>query len=453
MRPDRLAALDKAHVWHPFTQMKGWLASEPLVVERGEGFELVATDGRRYLDGVSSLWVTVHGHQVPEIDASIREQLGRIAHSTLLGLANGPSAELAAELVRLAPPGLEKVFYSEAGACAVEVALKMAFSFWRHRGVDGRTTFLSLENAYHGDTLGAVAVGGIDLFHEAYRPLLFPALKAPSPYCYRCPLGLTYPDCGIACAERLGEILAERRAEIAAVVVEPLVQGAGGMITAPPGHLRRVRELCDRYDVLLIVDEVATGVGRTGRFFACEHEGVSPDILVAGKGITGGYLPLAVTMTTQRIFDAFLGEHDEFRTFFHGHTYTGNPLACAAALANLDLMAKRDTVGGVAERAAVLAAALAPLAGHPHVGEVRQRGLMVGIELVAERTTRAPYPAAARTGMAVAERARDEGVIIRPLSDVVVLMPPLAMPAPDIERLAAATIRAIDHVTLGPAAP
>ena len=452
MRPDRLAALDKAHVWHPFTQMKGWLASEPLVIERGEGFELVGTDGRRYLDGVSSLWVTVHGHRVPEIDEAVRDQLDRIAHSTLLGLAHAPAAELAAELVRLAPPGLEKVFYSEAGACAVEVALKMAFSYWRHLGDERRTTFLSLDNAYHGDTLGAVAVGGIDLFHEAYRPLLFPTLKAPSPYCYRCPLGHTHPACGLACAERLGEILAERHAEVAAVVVEPLVQAAGGMITAPPGHLRRIRELCDRYDVLLVVDEVATGVGRTGRFFACGHEGVSPDLLVAGKGITGGYLPLAATLTTRRIFDAFLGEHDEFKTFFHGHTYTGNPLACAAALANLALMDARGTVDGVGERAAVLAAALAPLAGHPHVGEVRQRGLMVGIELVADRATKEPYPAAARTGMAVAERARDEGVVIRPLSDVVVLMPPLAMPPADLERLAAATIRAIDHVTLGPPA-
>ncbi|HEY8200185.1 MAG TPA: adenosylmethionine--8-amino-7-oxononanoate transaminase, partial [Actinomycetota bacterium] len=334
-RPNRLAALDRAHVWHPFTQMKGWLASEPLVVERGEGFELVDVEGRRYLDGVSSLWVTVHGHRVPEIDAAVADQLGRIAHSTLLGLANVPSIELAAELVRLAPPGLDKVFYSEAGACAVEVALKMAFSFWQHQGVTAKTTFLSLDNAYHGDTLGAVAVGGIDLFHAAYRPLLFPVLRAPSPYCYRCPLGLAHPACGIACAEGLGEILASRHAEVAAVVLEPLVQAAGGMITAPHGYLRRVRELCDAHDVLLIVDEVATGVGRTGTFFACEQEDVGPDILVAGKGLTGGYLPLAATMTTQRIFDAFLGEHDEAKTFFHGHTYTGNPLACAAALANL----------------------------------------------------------------------------------------------------------------------
>jgi adenosylmethionine---8-amino-7-oxononanoate aminotransferase len=445
---DRLAALDRAHVWHPFTQMKGWLASEPLVIERGEGFELVDVQGRRYLDGVSSLWVTVHGHQVPEIDAAVAEQLGRIAHSTLLGLANVPSIELAAELVHLAPPGLDKVFYSEAGACAVEVALKMAFSFWQHQGVRSKTTFLSLDNAYHGDTLGAVSVGGIDLFHGAYRPLLFPTLRAPSPYCYRCPLGLSHPGCGIACAERLGETLASRHDEVAAVVVEPLVQAAGGMITAPHGYLRRVRELCDAHDVLLIVDEVATGVGRTGTFFACEHEDVSPDILVAGKGMTGGYLPLAATMTTQRIFDAFLGEPDEGRTFFHGHTYTGNPLACAAALANLDLMVEHKTVDGVAERSEVLAAALAPLRGHPHVGEVRQRGLMVGIELVADRETRAPYPAGERLGWQVTERARQEGVVIRPLSDVVVLMPPLAMPPEDLERLAAVTIRAIDAVTL-----
>jgi adenosylmethionine-8-amino-7-oxononanoate aminotransferase len=447
MDADRLAALDRAHVWHPFTQMKGWLASEPLVIERGDGFELVDVQGRRYLDGVSSLWVTVHGHRVPEIDAAVRDQLGRIAHSTLLGLANVPSVELAAELVRLAPRGLTKVFYSEAGACAVEIALKMAFSFWQHRGERTRTTFLSLDNAYHGDTLGAVSVGGIDLFHEAYRPLLFPGVRAPSPYCYRCPLGLDRPSCGMACADRLGEILADRHEEIAAVVVEPLVQAAGGMITAPPGYLRRVRELCDRYGTLLIVDEVATGVGRTGTFFACEQEDVVPDLLVAGKGLTGGYLPLAVTLTTERVFDAFLGEHEEGRTFFHGHTYTGNPLGCAAALANLDLMEKRDTVAGVEERAAVLAEALAPLADHPHVGEVRQRGLMVGIELVADRATRAPFPARERRGWHVAERARADGVIIRPLSDVVVLMPPLALPPADLERLASVTMRAIDHVT------
>ena len=439
--------MDKAHVWHPFTQMQGWLASEPLIVERAEGCWLVDTEGRRYLDGVSSLWVNVHGHRVPEIDEAIAEQLGRVAHSTLLGLAGVPSIELAAELVALAPPGLDKVFYCEAGASAVEVALKMAFGYWHHRGAERRTTFLSLDNAYHGDTLGAVAVGGIDLFHGAYRPLLFPTERAPSPYCYRCPLGLAYPSCAIACLEPMAEILAARAGEICAVILEPLVQAAGGMITAPPGYLRRVRELCDAHDVLLIVDEVATGVGRTGTFFACEQEGVTPDILVAGKGLTGGYLPLAVTMTTQAIFDAFLGEAAAGKTFFHGHTYTGNPLACAAALANLDLMAKRDTLTGVRQRSEVLAEELAPLAGHPHVGDIRRRGLMVGIELVADKAARAPYDAGETMGARVAAAAREAGAVIRPLGDVVVLMPPLAIPIPELRRLASITREAIDDVT------
>src|SRR6266481_5018552 len=390
---EHLVALVKAHVWHPFTQMQGWLASEPLIVERAEGCWLIDTEGRRYIDGVSSLWVNVHGHGVPEIDEAITEQLGRVAHSTLLGLAGVPSIELAAELVALAPPGLDKVFYCEAGASAVEVALKMAFGYWRHQGVERRTTFLSLDNGYHGDTLGAVAVGGIDLFHGAYRPLLFRTERAPSPYCYRCPLGLAYPSCAIACLEPMAEILAAHAGEICAVILEPLVQAAGGMITAPPGYLRRVRELCDAHDVLLIVDEVATGVGRTGTFFACEQEGVTPDILVAGKGLTGGYLPLAVTMTTQTIFDAFLGEPAAGRTFFHGHTYTGNPLACAAALANLDLMERNQTVAGVRERETALAEALEPLRSHPNVGDVRQRGLMVGIELVRDPDTKEPFDA------------------------------------------------------------
>jgi adenosylmethionine-8-amino-7-oxononanoate aminotransferase len=450
MEPERareLVRLDKAHVWHPFTQMKGWLASEPLVIERAEGFELIDSQGKRYLDGVSSLWVNVHGHRVPEIDDAINRQLGLVAHSTLLGLGNVPSIELAARLVELAPPGLEKVFYSEAGACAVEIALKMAFGYWRHRGSSTKRTFLSLENAYHGDTLGAVSVGGIDTFHAAYHPLLFDTYKAPSPYCYRCPLGRTYPSCDIACLAPLEAALAGYAQDICAVVVEPLVQAAAGMITAPPGYLRRVRELCDRYDVLLIVDEVATGVGRTGTFFACEQEDVTPDILVIGKGITGGYLPLAVTMTTNEVFDAFLGEHEEMKTFFHGHTYTGNPLSCAAAIANIDLMEAHDTLAGVADREAVMSKALEPLCTHPHVGDIRQRGLMAGIELVSDKATKQPYDTAERVGARVCEGARAQGVIIRPLSDVIVLMPPLALPPRDIERLVAVTAASIGEVT------
>jgi adenosylmethionine---8-amino-7-oxononanoate aminotransferase len=338
-------------------------------------------------------------------------------------------------LVELAPNGLQKVFFSEAGACAVEVALKMAFGFWQHRGVGTKRTFLCFDEAYHGDTLGAVSVGGMDLFHDAYRPLLFDVIRAPSPY---------HAEDAVA----LERILAERSDEICAVVIEPLVQAAAGILTAPPGYLRRLRELCDKHDVLLICDEVATGVGRTGTFFACEQEDVIPDILVCGKGLSGGYLPIAATITTQRVFDAFLAPYDEFKTFFHGHTYTGNALACAASIANLDLMRERDTVAGVREREAVLAKLLAPLEAHPHVAEIRQRGMMVGIELVADRSSREPYASADRIGHLVIMHARSQGVIIRPLGDVIVLMPPLALPIADLERLVAVTREAIDHVTL-----
>ncbi|MGH2719415.1 MAG: adenosylmethionine--8-amino-7-oxononanoate transaminase [Actinomycetota bacterium] len=444
---DHLVALDKAHVWHPFTQMEGWLAGDPLMIERGEGCWLIDADGRRYLDGVSSLWVNVHGHHVEEIDRAIADQLTRIGHSTLLGLANVPATELAAGLVGLAPPGLTKVFYSDAGACAVEVALKMAFGYWQHHGVTTKRTFLCLENGYHGDTLGAVSVGGIDLFHGAYGPLLFPSFRGPSPYCYRCPLGKTYPSCAIACLDPVEETLQAHSDEICAVIVEPLVQAAGGMIAQPPGYLRRLAELCDAHDVLLIADEVATGVGRTGTFFACEQEGVTPDLLVLGKGLTGGYLPLAATLTTQEIFDAFLGPPEEHQTFFHGHTYTGNPLAAAAALANLELMVHNDTLAGVRERAELLARLLKPLVDHPNVGEVRQRGLMVGIELVADRTTGRPYAPDLGMGWQVCGRAREAGAIIRPLGDTVVLMPPLAIPPEELTALAEIAIAAVGGAT------
>ncbi|MEX0874071.1 MAG: adenosylmethionine--8-amino-7-oxononanoate transaminase [Actinomycetota bacterium] len=433
----RLADLDHRHLWHPFTQMLDWLDDEPLIIERAEGFELIDTEGRRYLDGVSSLWVSVHGHRVPEIDQAISEQLGRIAHSTLLGLGGTPSIELAARLVQLAPPGIEKVFFSEAGAAAVEVGLKMAFGYWQHRGVNSKRTFLALEKAYHGDTLGAVSVGGMDLFHSAYRPLLFDVYRAPSPY--------HSEDASLAAVEETFEKYAN---EICAFILEPLVQAAAGMLTAPPGYLRKVRELCDRYDVLLICDEVATGAGRTGTFFACEQEDVAPDIIVAGKGLSGGYLPIAATMTTQAVFDAFLAPYAEFHTFFHGHTYTGNALTCAAALANLALMEERDTVGGVREREAVLAKLLDPLRDHPHVAEIRQRGMMIGIELVRDRATTRAYEPEERTGHRVIGEARKNGVIIRPLGDVIVLMPPLATPIAELERLVSVTAGAIDAVTL-----
>jgi adenosylmethionine-8-amino-7-oxononanoate aminotransferase len=468
-RTRALAALDQANIWHPFTAMQGWVEDDPLIIERAEGCELIDTDGRRYLDGVSSLWVNVHGHGHPTIDAAIVEQLGRLAHSTFLGLTHPPAIELAARLVALAPfshlpddqpapnddpsgpasarrSRLERVFFSENGAAAVEVALKMAYSYWRHRGED-RPTFVRLENAYHGDTIGAVSIGGIDRFHETYRPLLFATTAIPSPYCYRCPLGLSYPACDLACADVLDEVLTREGNRVAAVVVEPLVQGAAGIITAPDGHLRRIADIARRHGVLLVVDEVATGFGRTGRMFACEHEGVEPDLLCIAKGLTGGYLPLSATLATGAVFDAFLARPEEHRTLYHGHSYSGNPLCCAAALANLDVFEAEGTLAALPGKVEALTRLLAPLADHPHVGEVRQRGLMVGIELVADRETKEPFPERLQVGAEVAKATRPRGAIVRPLGDVVVLMPPLAMTEDELARLVAATAAAIEEAT------
>ncbi|MHB1847129.1 MAG: adenosylmethionine--8-amino-7-oxononanoate transaminase [Deltaproteobacteria bacterium] len=446
-RHERLVELDRRHLWHPFTQMQGWLEEEPLIVERAEGAYLYDTLGRRYLDGVSSLWVTVHGHRRPELDEAIRAQLGRVAHSTLLGLSSVPAIELAAELCERTPEGLSRVFYSDSGSSAVEIAAKIAFQHWKQRGRPEKQKFLALGDAYHGDTLGSVSLGGMALFHGIFRPLLFEALRAPPPYCYRCPLGKRPESCNLACAEEIEGQIARHAGELAAVIVEPLVQGAAGMIVQPPGWLRRVREACDRADVLLIADEVAVGFGRTGTMFACEQEAVAPDILCLAKGLTGGYLPLAATLTTEEIFQSFLGAWESDRTFFHGHTYTGNPLACAAALANLQLFDDDRTLERLAGQIERLTSRLLPLRAHPHVGEVRQRGFMVGIELVLERETRSPYPRERRVGHEVILEARRRGVVLRPLGDVVVLMPPFCLSDGEIDELARVTSESIDVVT------
>ena len=419
-----LAAADRAYLWHPFTQQRGWAQEHPVIVERGEGTDLVDVDGNRYIDGVSSLWCNVHGHAHPKIDAAVRDQLGRIAHSTMLGLSHRPAIELAQRLVALAPPGLTRVFYSDSGSTATEIALKMAFQYWRQRGQD-RRHFVALRMAYHGDTIGSVSVGGIDLFHSTYNPLLFDTLKAEP------------GDAG-----EMERLLSQHEGEVAAVIMEPLVQGAAGMLVHPPGYLRAVRELCDRHDVLLILDEVATGFGRTGRMFACEHEGVAPDLLCVAKGITGGYLPLAATLATEQIYEGFLGEPEEFRTFFHGHTYTGNPLACAAGIATLDVFEEERTLERLQGKVELLGDLLGPVAAHPAVLEVRRRGFMVGIELV-------EHPLPVRIGHRVALEARRRGAIIRPLGDVVVLMPPLSISRDDLHRLVSITAEAIDAATAG----
>jgi len=446
-RTKKLGEYDKNFVWHPFTQMKEYEEKEPIIIEEAEGVYLVDTEGRKYIDGVSSLWVNIHGHKVPEIDRAIKNQIEKLGHSTLLGITNPPAVELAKRLIELCPPGLKKVFYSGDGASAVEVALKMAFQYWQHKGKPEKTKFVSLENGYHGDTLGAVSVGGIDLFHAAFKPLLFETYKAPSYYCYRCPLGKTYPSCELACAKEVEKILHENHEEIAAVIFEPYVQAAGGMIVSPPGYIKQIREYCDRYDVLMILDEVATGFGRTGKMFACEHENITPDIMVLGKGMTGGYLPLSATITTQEVYDAFLGEYEEFKTFFHGHSYAGNPISCAAGLGNLEAFRNYHTLEKLQGKIELLEQELQEFRGLKHVGDVRNKGFMVGIELVEDKETKKPYPPKMKMGWKVAELAMDEEVLIRPLGNVVVLMPPIGIPMEDLKKLLRVTYKAIKKAT------
>ena len=427
--------------------MQDWLGEEPLIVDAGDGPYLVDTLGNRYLDGVSSLWCNVHGHRVPEIDEAIRAQLGRIAHSTLLGLASTASIECAEALAAIVPRGLTRVFFSDAGATAVEIALKVSYQHHQLRGDAGRTEFVALRGGYHGDTIGAVSVGGIDLFHRIFAPLLFPVHHAPQPYCYRCPLAKEWPGCGMGCADEVEKVFTERPGKIAALVIEPVMQGADGMISQPPGYVRRMREICDRHGALLVCDEVATGFGRTGTMFAVEQEGVVPDVLTVAKGITGGYLPLAATVTTERIFESFLGPYDSKRTFFHGHTYAGNPLACAAATASIRLMRERKIIEGLPAKIAALRRALEPARAMENVGEVRQRGLMVGIELVRDRGTRQEYAYPLRAGQQVCMEARKLGAILRPLGNVVVLMPPLALSEGQLVELAAIALAATAKVT------
>ncbi len=432
---EQLARWDKRYVWHPFTQMREWDPEDFLIIGKGRGSYLFDTEGKSYLDGVSSLWCNVHGHRVPELDRAVRDQLGRVAHSTFLGLSNVPAVLLSRELVRIAPRGLRKVFYSDSGSEAVEIALKMAFQYWKHKGKPQKSKFLRLTNAYHGDTVGSVSVGGIGLFHEIFKPLLFKTFSAEGPDRYHQNFKGSDARYAQICAGRIERVLKHRAGEIAAIVMEPLVQGAAGMITHPPGFLKRVRKLADRYGVLLILDEVATGFGRTGRMFACEHEKVSPDILCLAKGLTGGYLPLAATLTTDEIYGAFLGRYDEFKAFFHGHTYTANPLACAAALANLKRFRARRVLERNRKLIRLLADCLEEFRALAHVGDVRQCGLMAGIELVAEKTTNRPYPLEKKMGMRVARRARDKGAIIRPLGNVVVLMPPFCFTESELRKL------------------
>ena len=452
MPPDdkaRFKDLDRRLVWHPFTQMLTYTSEDPIIIARADGVYLEDIDGNRYLDGYSSMWCNVHGHRVEDIDDAIREQLDQVAHSTLLGLSNVPAIRLAEKLVEITPRGLDHVFYSDTGACAVEIALKIAFQYWRQKPdpKPAKTGFLSLEKSYHGDTVGAMSVGNIDLFHEAYGPLLFPTLNAPSPHPYRCTLCAGDSGCNQGCLRAAEEILERDAHRIAAFIVEPLIQGAGGMLVHPEGYLKGIAELCRDHDVLLIADEIATGFGRTGAMFACEKEGVAPDILCLGKGITGGYLPLAATLTTGEIFDAFLGEDNEGRTFFHGHTYAGNPLGCAAALAAIRRFETHNVLASLRPKIKLLTQGLGRFRTLAHVDDVRQCGFIAGVELIAERSGGRPYPPKDRIGARVCGEARKRGLLIRPLGDTIVLMPPLAISDRELETLLDIVYESISVVT------
>jgi len=446
-RTESLRKKDRETIWHPFTQMADWEKDTPLIIERAEGNTLIDTDGRRYFDGVSSLWVNLFGHRRKKIDAAIRSQLDRLAHSTFLGLSHVPAIELAERLLAAAPKGFDRVFYSDNGSTAMEIAIKMALQYWRQiGGGEKKQTFMTLTEAYHGDTIGAVSAGGIDLFHKIFQPLLFATRRIPTPHCYRCPYGMDRRSCALACATRMEEEVRQYRDELAAVIVEPLVQGAAGMLMMPGGYLARLREVTRECGVLLICDEVATGFGRTGTMFACEQEGVGPDIMAVAKGLTGGYLPLAVTLTSSEIYDAFLGRYEEFKAFFHGHSYTANPLGCAAALATLSIFETQNVLEHVALLSGVMSDELAKLAGCRWIGDIRQKGLMVGIEIVADRVTKEPFPPELKVGQRVIRKAREKGIILRPLGDVIVLMPPLSSTEEELRHLVGSVGWAIESV-------
>ena len=432
---EQLRMWDKRHVWHPFTQMQEWEQEDQIIIEKGEGCWLIDTDGNRYLDGVASMWTNVHGHCRRELNDALKEQVDRLEHSTLLGLASEQSIILAARLAEITPPGLDRFFYSDNGSTAMEVAVKMAYQYQVHAGLPERSRFITFNHAYHGDTLGAVSVGGIGIYHTTFKPLMFETMQAPAPYCYRCELGCSKSSCNMECVNAVEELMERNAGQIAGLVIEPLVQGAGGMIVQPAGFLSRVRELCDRYDILMIADEVATGFGRTGKMFACNHEGVVPDIMAISKGIAAGYLPLAATVTTEKVYSAFLGSYSELKTFFHGHTFTGNPLACAVAIRSLQLFQQDNLLAELQSGITRLEKRLVDFMSMPHVGDIRQCGMAAGIELVENKETCTPYPWEDRIGIRVCLEARKRGVFSRPLGNTIVIFPPLVISNSELDML------------------
>lgn len=446
---EQLEKWDKEFVWHPFTQMKSYKESKPLIIERGEGSDLYDIEGNAYLDGFASLWVNVHGHNDPELNEALHTQVEKIAHSTLLGSANIPSILLAKKLAEITPGNLSKVFYSDTGAASVEIALKIAYQYWQNIDpikYQHKSKFISLDEAYHGDTIGAVSVGGMDLYHRIFKPLLFERMAIPSPYTYRMDEIGSEEEVKRYCLEKLESLLKAESENIAGLIIEPLVQGAAGMITQPNGFLKEVEQLCRAYDVLLICDEVAVGFGRTGTLFACEQENVVPDIMCIGKGITGGYMPLAATLTNDKVYNAFLANPTENKTFFHGHTYTGNQLSCSVAVKNIELIEKRELIKNIQQKAKDFTQYLTKLSELPNVGQIRQRGLMVGIEIVKDKETKEIFSVQEDVVDQIILTARSKGLIIRELGPVLTLMPVLAMKKEELQQMVDILYQSIQEV-------
>ena len=431
----KIKSYDLDYIWHPFTQMKEYLSEDPLVIENSDGVYLIDSDGNRYIDGVSSLWVNIHGHNVSKINTAIKKQVDKLAHSTLLGVTNPSASLLAKKLIDIAPNGLKKVFYSGDGASAVEVALKMAFQYWLIKGKKNKNKFVCLKGGYHGDTLGAVSVGGIDAFHSTFKPLLFESYKVSS------------YDSSDSTINELENLLEKKADSIAALILEPYVQAAGGIKVAKEGYLKDIKKLCDKFNILLILDEVATGFGRTGEMFACDHDNVCPDILVLGKGLTGGYLPLSATITTNDIFETFLGEHEELKAFFHGHSYSGNPLACSAAIANLEIFEEEKTILKVKEIIKIFEDELKEFSGLKHVSSIRNKGLMAGIDLMKDPENNTSYDLKDRVAKKVCDIAKTEGILIRPLGDTIVMMPPVSIKQKELKKLTRSIYKSIKEAT------
>lgn len=432
---EELLNKDLKYIWHPFTQMKDLETDKPIIIDRGKGIYLWDLNGNKYIDGVSSWWVNTLGHSHPRLNEALKNQVEKIEHVMLAGFSHQPAIELAEKLVKLMPDKLTKVFYSDNGSTAVEVALKMAFQYWQQSAFPDKNKFIALKNSYHGDTLGAVSVGGVDLYHKIYKPLLFDIFQADSPYCYRCPANKNKASCSIECLNSVETILENHSDEIAGIIIEPLVQAAGGMIIYPAEYLNKLKVLCDKYNILIIDDEVAMGFGRTGKMFAFEHSEMIPDIVCLAKGLTAGYMPLSVTMTSNKIYQAFYDDYDKLKTFFHGHSFTGNPLAASIALENLKIFEEEKIIESLEPKIKKLKSELEKFKALNCVGDIRHIGMIGAVEIVKNQTTGESHAFEERIGIKIYKEALKRGAIIRPLGNIIYFMPPYVITEEEIELL------------------